>query len=118
MLSEPIEPEAQRFWGGALSPLCPVGVQEKPLTSAWPGGRHEGAPCSPSCWREGLGTYTSPFWPLSPDLEENEVSVLDTDYNNYLFFCMENAEAPGKSLVCQCLSTPPLAPGAPCVGGG
>ncbi|XP_045669642.1 beta-lactoglobulin-1/B-like [Ursus americanus] len=36
-------------------------------------------------------------------LEENEVFVLDTDYENYLFFCMENTDAPEQSLVCQYL---------------
>ncbi|XP_040487294.1 beta-lactoglobulin-1-like [Ursus maritimus] len=37
-------------------------------------------------------------------LEENEVFVLDTDYENYLFFCMENTDAPEQSLVCQYLA--------------
>ncbi|XP_077609413.1 beta-lactoglobulin-1-like [Crocuta crocuta] len=37
-------------------------------------------------------------------LDENQVSVLDTDYENYLFFCVENTDAPGESLACQCLT--------------
>nr|P33688.1 RecName: Full=Beta-lactoglobulin-3; Short=Beta-LG-3; AltName: Full=Beta-lactoglobulin III [Felis catus]prf//1916447C beta lactoglobulin III [Felis catus] len=37
-------------------------------------------------------------------LDENELIVLDTDYENYLFFCLENADAPGQNLVCQCLT--------------
>ncbi|XP_040320048.1 beta-lactoglobulin-3-like [Herpailurus yagouaroundi] len=37
-------------------------------------------------------------------LDENELIVLDTDYENYLFFCLENTDAPGQNLVCQCLT--------------
>ncbi|XP_042819930.1 beta-lactoglobulin-1-like [Panthera tigris] len=37
-------------------------------------------------------------------LDENEVIVLDTDYENYLFLCLENTDAPGQNLVCQCLT--------------
>ncbi|XP_039075593.1 beta-lactoglobulin-3-like [Hyaena hyaena] len=37
-------------------------------------------------------------------VDENQVSVLDTDYENYLFFCVENTDAPGESLACQCLT--------------
>nr|3KZA_A Chain A, Beta-lactoglobulin [synthetic construct]3KZA_B Chain B, Beta-lactoglobulin [synthetic construct] len=36
-------------------------------------------------------------------LDENKVLVLDTDYKNYLLFCMENAATPGQSLACQAL---------------
>ncbi|XP_032706903.1 beta-lactoglobulin-2-like [Lontra canadensis] len=38
------------------------------------------------------------------DLEENEVFVLDTDYDNYLFFCMENTGAAQLRLTCQYLA--------------
>ena len=55
---------------------------------------------------------------LSPDLDENELIVLDTDYENYLFFCLENTDAPGQNLVCQCLSTSLSRPGVPLRGGG
>ncbi|EFB22693.1 hypothetical protein PANDA_014065, partial [Ailuropoda melanoleuca] len=37
-------------------------------------------------------------------LEENKAFVLDTDYENYLFFCVENTDAPEQSLVCQYLA--------------
>ncbi|XP_027950682.1 beta-lactoglobulin-1-like [Eumetopias jubatus] len=37
-------------------------------------------------------------------LEENEVFVLDTDYENYLFFCVENTDAPEQRLMCQYLA--------------
>uniref|UniRef100_A0A8C9D7B0 Progestagen associated endometrial protein n=1 Tax=Panthera leo TaxID=9689 RepID=A0A8C9D7B0_PANLE len=37
-------------------------------------------------------------------LDENELIVLDTDYENYLFLCLENTDAPGQNLVCQCLT--------------
>ncbi|XP_043421450.1 beta-lactoglobulin-3 isoform X2 [Prionailurus bengalensis] len=37
-------------------------------------------------------------------LDENELLVLDTDYENYLFLCLENTDAPGQNLVCQCLT--------------
>ncbi|MBW00326.1 Beta-lactoglobulin, partial [Eschrichtius robustus] len=36
-------------------------------------------------------------------LGENKIFVLDTDYENYLLFCMENAADPEHSLACQCL---------------
>uniref|UniRef100_A0A8C0RUS5 Lipocalin/cytosolic fatty-acid binding domain-containing protein n=1 Tax=Canis lupus familiaris TaxID=9615 RepID=A0A8C0RUS5_CANLF len=39
-----------------------------------------------------------------PDVEENQIFLLDTDYDNYLFFCMENTNAPQQSLMCQCLA--------------
>ena len=35
--------------------------------------------------------------------------MLDTDYENYLFFCVENTDAPEQSLVCQYLGRPPRA---------
>ncbi|XP_047554811.1 beta-lactoglobulin-2-like isoform X1 [Lutra lutra] len=38
------------------------------------------------------------------DLEENEVFVFDTDYDNYLFFCMENTGAAQLRLTCQYLA--------------
>ena len=41
--------------------------------------------------------------PVPPDVEENQIFLLDTDYDNYLFFCMENTNAPQQSLMCQCL---------------
>ena len=44
--------------------------------------------------------------------------MLDTDYENYLFFCLENTDAPGQNLVCQCLSTSLSRPGVPLWGGG
>ncbi|XP_007194459.2 beta-lactoglobulin-like [Balaenoptera acutorostrata] len=37
-------------------------------------------------------------------LGENKIFVLDTDYENYLLFCMENAADPEHSLACQCLA--------------
>uniref|UniRef100_A0A7N5KAF4 Beta-lactoglobulin-1 n=1 Tax=Ailuropoda melanoleuca TaxID=9646 RepID=A0A7N5KAF4_AILME len=37
-------------------------------------------------------------------LEENKAFVLDTDYENYLFLCVENTDAPEQSLVCQYLA--------------
>ncbi|XP_032274614.1 glycodelin [Phoca vitulina] len=37
-------------------------------------------------------------------LEENKVFVLDTDYENYLFFCVENTDAPEQRLTCQLLA--------------
>ncbi|XP_035579584.1 beta-lactoglobulin-1-like [Zalophus californianus] len=37
-------------------------------------------------------------------LEENKIFVLDTDYKNYLFFCMENTDAPEQRLMCQYLA--------------
>ncbi|CAD7667819.1 unnamed protein product [Nyctereutes procyonoides] len=37
-------------------------------------------------------------------VEENQIFLLDTDYDNYLFFCMENTDAPQQSLMCQCLA--------------
>ncbi|XP_006739687.2 beta-lactoglobulin-2-like [Leptonychotes weddellii] len=37
-------------------------------------------------------------------LEENKVFVLDTDYKNYLFFCVENTDAPEQRLMCQHLA--------------
>eukprot|EP00069_Balaena_mysticetus_P010985 bmy_20940T0 len=37
-------------------------------------------------------------------LDENKIFVLDTDYENYLLFCMENAADPEHSLACQCLA--------------
>lgn len=40
-----------------------------------------------------------------PDLDEDTVFALDTDYKNYLFLCMKNAATPGQSLVCQYLGT-------------
>ncbi|KAM9082395.1 beta-lactoglobulin-1/B-like isoform 1-T1 [Megaptera novaeangliae] len=47
-------------------------------------------------------------------LGENKIFVLDTDYENYLLFCMENAADPEHSLACQCLGTrPPRFPGRP-----
>ncbi|XP_066896435.1 glycodelin isoform X2 [Kogia breviceps] len=36
-------------------------------------------------------------------LGENKIFVLDTDYRNYLLFCMENTADPGHSLACQYL---------------
>uniref|UniRef100_A0A8I3NBJ9 Lipocalin/cytosolic fatty-acid binding domain-containing protein n=1 Tax=Canis lupus familiaris TaxID=9615 RepID=A0A8I3NBJ9_CANLF len=42
--------------------------------------------------------------PVPPDVEENQIFLLDTDYDNYLFFCMENTNAPQQSLMCQCLA--------------
>ncbi|XP_041581149.1 beta-lactoglobulin-2-like [Vulpes lagopus] len=38
------------------------------------------------------------------DVEENQIFLLDTDYDNYLFFCMENMDTPQQSLMCQCLA--------------
>ncbi|XP_022348486.1 beta-lactoglobulin-1-like, partial [Enhydra lutris kenyoni] len=37
-------------------------------------------------------------------LEENKFSVLDTDYDNYLFFCMESTGAAQPRLTCQYLA--------------
>ncbi|KAK2488478.1 hypothetical protein MC885_003734 [Smutsia gigantea] len=37
-------------------------------------------------------------------LEENQLTVLDTDYTSYLFLCMENTAAPQQSLACQYLA--------------
>ncbi|XP_045879000.1 glycodelin [Meles meles] len=37
-------------------------------------------------------------------LEENKVSVLDTDYNNYLFFCVDRTGAAEPRLMCQYLA--------------
>uniref|UniRef100_A0A671GA52 Lipocalin/cytosolic fatty-acid binding domain-containing protein n=1 Tax=Rhinolophus ferrumequinum TaxID=59479 RepID=A0A671GA52_RHIFE len=37
-------------------------------------------------------------------LDENKLHVLDTDYENYMFLCMENAAAPGQGLACQYLA--------------
>ncbi|XP_057579712.1 glycodelin [Hippopotamus amphibius kiboko] len=36
-------------------------------------------------------------------LGENKISVLDTDYENFLLFCMENTAHPEDNLACQCL---------------
>ncbi|KAI5935851.1 Glycodelin [Manis javanica] len=36
-------------------------------------------------------------------MEENQLTVLDTDYTRYLFLCMENTAAPQRSLACQYL---------------
>uniref|UniRef100_A0A671G531 Lipocalin/cytosolic fatty-acid binding domain-containing protein n=1 Tax=Rhinolophus ferrumequinum TaxID=59479 RepID=A0A671G531_RHIFE len=40
-------------------------------------------------------------------LDENKLHVLDTDYENYMFLCMENAAAPGQGLACQYLGMCP-----------
>ncbi|XP_007111119.2 glycodelin [Physeter macrocephalus] len=37
-------------------------------------------------------------------LGENKIFVLDTDYKNYLLFCMENTANPEHSLACQYLA--------------
>ncbi|KAM9207479.1 beta-lactoglobulin-1-like [Dugong dugon] len=37
-------------------------------------------------------------------LDENKVFMLDTDYKNYLFTCMESTIAPEQDLVCQYLA--------------
>ncbi|XP_059957910.1 beta-lactoglobulin-1/B-like [Mesoplodon densirostris] len=37
-------------------------------------------------------------------LDENKIFVLDTDYKNYLLFCMENTAHPEHSLACQYLA--------------
>ncbi|XP_053427847.1 glycodelin [Nycticebus coucang] len=37
-------------------------------------------------------------------LGENRLMFLDTDYDDHLFFCMENIAAPSQSLVCQYLA--------------
>ncbi|XP_036863535.2 beta-lactoglobulin-1-like [Manis javanica] len=37
-------------------------------------------------------------------MEENQLTVLDTDYTRYLFLCMENTAAPQRSLACQYLA--------------
>lgn len=52
-----------------------------------------------------LDRTPAPLWPFSspPDPEENEVFVLDTDYDNYLFFCVESTGAAQLRLMCQYL---------------
>uniref|UniRef100_A0A8C4MHS2 Lipocalin/cytosolic fatty-acid binding domain-containing protein n=1 Tax=Equus asinus asinus TaxID=83772 RepID=A0A8C4MHS2_EQUAS len=47
---------------------------------------------------------SSPVLVPPPDLDEDTVFALDTDYKNYLFLCMKNAATPGQSLVCQYLA--------------
>ncbi|XP_032489935.1 glycodelin [Phocoena sinus] len=37
-------------------------------------------------------------------LNENKIFVLDSDYTNYLLFCMENTADPERSLTCQYLA--------------
>uniref|UniRef100_A0A8C3WNC2 Lipocalin/cytosolic fatty-acid binding domain-containing protein n=1 Tax=Catagonus wagneri TaxID=51154 RepID=A0A8C3WNC2_9CETA len=37
-------------------------------------------------------------------LDENKIFVLDTDYDSYLLFCMENSASPEHSLACQSLA--------------
>ncbi|KAM5258905.1 beta-lactoglobulin-1-like [Hipposideros larvatus] len=39
--------------------------------------------------------------------EGSKLHVLDTDYKNYMFVCVENAVAPGQGLVCQYLARTP-----------
>lgn len=56
---------------------------------------------------ENLSPIPHPGVP--PDVEENQIFLLDTDYDNYLFFCMENTDAPQQSLMCQCLGMRPCA---------
>lgn len=41
------------------------------------------------------------------DLDQNKVHVVDTDYDNYLILCMENADVPGQGLACQYLGRCP-----------
>ncbi|XP_007459088.1 PREDICTED: beta-lactoglobulin-1/B-like [Lipotes vexillifer] len=38
---------------------------------------------------------------------ENKIFVLDTNYTNYLLFCVENTADPEHSLACQCLARTP-----------
>ncbi|XP_044938831.1 glycodelin [Mustela putorius furo] len=38
------------------------------------------------------------------DLEENQLFVLDTDYDNYLFFCVESTSTAPPTLMCQYLA--------------
>ncbi|XP_070287107.1 beta-lactoglobulin-like [Myotis yumanensis] len=40
-------------------------------------------------------------------LEEDRLTVLDTDYRNYLFVCTENTAAPARSRACQYLARTP-----------
>uniref|UniRef100_M3YKQ1 Lipocalin/cytosolic fatty-acid binding domain-containing protein n=1 Tax=Mustela putorius furo TaxID=9669 RepID=M3YKQ1_MUSPF len=53
-----------------------------------------------------LDRTPSPLWPFSspPDLEENQLFVLDTDYDNYLFFCVESTSTAPPTLMCQYLA--------------
>ncbi|XP_054582768.1 beta-lactoglobulin-like [Eptesicus fuscus] len=45
--------------------------------------------------------------------EEDRLMVLDTDYNNFLFACVEGAAAPARSRACQYLArTPEVDPAA------
>ncbi|XP_006863865.1 PREDICTED: uncharacterized protein LOC102830350 [Chrysochloris asiatica] len=37
-------------------------------------------------------------------LDENKMFVIDTDYSNFLVFCLENTIAPKQNVVCQCLA--------------
>ncbi|XP_006863866.1 PREDICTED: uncharacterized protein LOC102831484 [Chrysochloris asiatica] len=38
------------------------------------------------------------------DLDENKMFVIDTDYSNFLVFCLESTIAPKQNVVCQCLA--------------
>lgn len=42
-----------------------------------------------------------------PDLDQNKVHVVATDYDNYLILCMENTDVPGQGLGCQYLGRCP-----------
>ena len=89
-------------------------------TLSLPGGDPRGAPLvveaglgaeqqTPSCWNS-LPSHLG-----LPALNENKVLVLDTDYEKYLLFCMENSAEPEQSLACQCLGGCRPCPGRPAV---
>lgn len=62
-----------------------------------------GVDCSPLLLeRKTQNSSLALSWSL-PDMEENQLTVLDTDYTRYLFLCMENTAAPQRSLACQYL---------------
>ncbi|KAM8944404.1 beta-lactoglobulin-like [Lycaon pictus] len=59
--------------------------------------------------RNGAGMWALAAQLPGGNVEENQIFLLDTDYDNYLFFCMENTDAPQQSLMCQCLGMRPCA---------
>ena len=40
---------------------------------------------------------------LSPDTVANEATLLDTDYDNFLFLCLKDTTTPIQSMMCQYL---------------
>lgn len=88
-------------------------MQELVPTQSSPGGRAAGADKHFSPAGQKSPDLPAPLVFL-PDLGENKLHVLDTDYENYMFLCMENAAAPGQGLACQYLGMCPTWRGAHC----